>query len=85
MFVDVGGLDGLVHYSKISHKGPVNPAKHFKRVMRSMVVAIGFRLEEGRHLITIYSKDCLTSQGTPLGKGLLGLGRHSKEVGWITR
>ncbi len=23
MFVDVGGLDGLVHYSKISHKGAV--------------------------------------------------------------
>ncbi len=27
MFVDVGGVDGLVHYSEISYKGPVNPAK----------------------------------------------------------
>jgi len=30
MFVDVGGIDGLVHYSEISHKGPVNPAKYYK-------------------------------------------------------
>lgn len=29
MFVDVGGIDGLVHYSEISHKGPVNPSKYF--------------------------------------------------------
>ena len=29
MFVDVGGMDGLVHYSQISHKGPVNPSKYF--------------------------------------------------------
>jgi len=39
MFVDVGGLDGLVHYSKISHKGPVNPAKHFKEGDEVNVVA----------------------------------------------
>lgn len=25
MFVDVGGVDGLVHYSEISHKGHINP------------------------------------------------------------
>lgn len=25
MFVDVGGIDGLVHYSEISHKGHINP------------------------------------------------------------
>ncbi|MDX9814206.1 MAG: 30S ribosomal protein S1 [Sulfurimonas sp.] len=30
MFVDVGGIDGLVHYNEISHKGPVNPSKHYK-------------------------------------------------------
>jgi len=42
MFVDVGGLDGLVHYSKISHKGPVNPAKHFKEGDEVNVVAIDF-------------------------------------------
>lgn len=26
MFVDVMGVEGLVHYTEISHKGPVNPA-----------------------------------------------------------
>ncbi|WP_270991009.1 30S ribosomal protein S1 [Campylobacter upsaliensis] len=30
MFVDVGGIDGLVHYSEISYKGPVNPSSLYK-------------------------------------------------------
>ena len=30
MFVDVGGIDGLVHYSEISYKGPVNPGSLYK-------------------------------------------------------
>ncbi|MBK1993747.1 S1 RNA-binding domain-containing protein, partial [Campylobacter novaezeelandiae] len=30
MFVDVGGIDGLVHYSEISYKGPVNPNLFYK-------------------------------------------------------
>lgn len=30
MFVDVGGVDGLVHYNEISYKGPVNPSKYYK-------------------------------------------------------
>lgn len=30
MFVDVGGVDGLVHYSEISYKGPVNPKTLYK-------------------------------------------------------
>ncbi|EHE0240236.1 30S ribosomal protein S1 [Campylobacter jejuni] len=30
MFVDVGGVDGLVHYSEISYKGPVNPGTLYK-------------------------------------------------------
>ena len=30
MFVDVGGVDGLVHYSEISYKGPVNPNSLYK-------------------------------------------------------
>ncbi|EAI5647533.1 30S ribosomal protein S1 [Campylobacter fetus] len=30
MFVDVGGIDGLVHYSEISYKGPVNPNTIYK-------------------------------------------------------
>lgn len=30
MFVEVLGVEGLVHYTEISHKGPVNPAEHYK-------------------------------------------------------
>ncbi|EAH8208273.1 30S ribosomal protein S1 [Campylobacter upsaliensis] len=30
MFVDVGGIDGLVHYSEISYKGPINPSSLYK-------------------------------------------------------
>ena len=30
MFVDVGGVDGLVHYSEILYKGPVNPGSLYK-------------------------------------------------------
>ena len=30
MFVDVEGVEGLVHYTEISHKGPVNPSKLYK-------------------------------------------------------
>ena len=33
MFVDVGGVDGLVHYNEISYKGPVNPSNFTKRVI----------------------------------------------------
>lgn len=30
MFVEVQGVEGLVHYTEISHKGPVNPAVLYK-------------------------------------------------------
>lgn len=30
MFVDVQGVEGLVHYTEISYKGPVNPSKLYK-------------------------------------------------------
>ncbi len=49
MFVDVGGIDGLVHYSEISYKGPVNPAKHFSEGEEVVVKPISY--DEGkRHL-----------------------------------
>jgi len=49
MFVDVGGLDGLVHYSQISHKGPVNPAKYFSEGDEVNVVALDYDKKK-RHL-----------------------------------
>jgi len=49
MFVDVGGIDGLVHYSQISHKGPVNPAKYFEEGDEVNVVALEYDKKK-RHL-----------------------------------
>jgi small subunit ribosomal protein S1 len=49
MFVDVGGVDGLVHYNEISYKGPVNPAKLYKEGDNVTVKAIGYDKDK-RHL-----------------------------------
>ncbi len=49
MFVDVGGIDGLVHYSEISHKGPVNPSKYYKEGDEVKVVMLDFDKKK-RHL-----------------------------------
>jgi small subunit ribosomal protein S1 len=49
MFVDVGGVDGLVHYSQISHKGPVNPSKYFNEGDEVSVVALDYDKKK-RHL-----------------------------------
>lgn len=49
MFVDVGGVDGLVHYNEISYKGPVNPSKLYKEGDAIMVKAISYDKDK-RHL-----------------------------------
>ncbi len=49
MFVDVGGTDGLVHYSQISHKGPVNPSKYFEEGDVVKVIALDYD-KKNRHL-----------------------------------
>ncbi|MBL0686365.1 MAG: 30S ribosomal protein S1 [Sulfurospirillum sp.] len=49
MFVDVGGVDGLVHYSEISYKGPVNPSTIYSEGEVVPVKAIKYDKEK-RHL-----------------------------------
>ncbi|MDD2905279.1 MAG: 30S ribosomal protein S1 [Sulfurimonas sp.] len=49
MFVDVGGVDGLVHYNEISYKGPVNPSKLYKDGDVVAVKAIAYDKDK-RHL-----------------------------------
>jgi small subunit ribosomal protein S1 len=49
MFVDVGGVDGLVHYSEISYKGPVNPSNVYEEGEVVEVKAIKYD-QEKRHL-----------------------------------
>ena len=57
MFVDVGGIDGLVHYSQISHKGPVNPAKYYNEGDEVKVVMLDYDKKK-RHL-SLSIKDAL--------------------------
>jgi small subunit ribosomal protein S1 len=49
MFVDVGGVDGLVHYSEISYRGPVNPGAFYKEGDKVLVKAISYDKEK-KHL-----------------------------------
>jgi small subunit ribosomal protein S1 len=49
MFVDVGGVDGLVHYNEISYKGPVNPSKLYNEGETVTVKAINYDKDK-RHL-----------------------------------
>ncbi|MBN2963609.1 30S ribosomal protein S1 [Sulfurospirillum sp. T05] len=49
MFVDIGGVDGLVHYSEISYKGPVNPNTLYNEGDKVPVKAISYDKEK-RHL-----------------------------------
>jgi small subunit ribosomal protein S1 len=49
MFVDVGGIDGLVHYNEISYKGPVNPSKLYNEGDVVTVKAIAYDKDK-RHL-----------------------------------
>ncbi|WP_104697906.1 MULTISPECIES: 30S ribosomal protein S1 [unclassified Helicobacter] len=42
MFVSVNGVEGLVHYTEIAHRGPVNPSKLYKEGDRVQVKAISY-------------------------------------------
>ena len=42
MFVDIGGIEGLAHYTEISYKGPVNPCSIYKENDKVLVKVIGY-------------------------------------------
>lgn len=42
MFVDLGGIDGLVNYNEISYKGPVNPANYFNEGDTVSVIVLSY-------------------------------------------
>ena len=48
MFVAVDDVEGLVHYTEITHKGPVNPAKFYKEGDAVKVKVIAFDEEKNR-------------------------------------
>ncbi|GAA6863568.1 30S ribosomal protein S1 [Helicobacter pylori] len=53
IFVEVKGVEGLVHYSEISHKGPVNPEKYYKESDEVCVKAIAYDAEKRRLSLSI--------------------------------
>ncbi len=53
IFVEVKGIEGLVHYSEISHKGPVNPKKYYKEGDEVYVKAIAYDAEKRRLSLSI--------------------------------
>ncbi|MDR2151967.1 MAG: S1 RNA-binding domain-containing protein [Helicobacteraceae bacterium] len=48
MFVEANGVEGLVHYTEISHKGPINPAAHYKEGDKIFVKMVGYDKEKNR-------------------------------------
>lgn len=42
MFVDLGGIDGLVNYNEISYKGPVNPANYYAEGDTVSVIVLSY-------------------------------------------
>lgn len=48
MFVEVEGLEGLVHYTEMSHRGPVNPATFAQVGDRVHVKVLGYDEEKRR-------------------------------------
>jgi len=53
MFVDVGGIDGLVSYNEISYKGPVNPALYFEEGDEVEVVVKNYDKEKNHLALSV--------------------------------
>ncbi|MGP1579578.1 MAG: 30S ribosomal protein S1 [Wolinella sp.] len=53
MFVEVEGIEGLVHYTEISFQGPVNPAKLYKEGDMIKVKAIAYDEERKRLSLSV--------------------------------
>jgi small subunit ribosomal protein S1 len=53
MFVDIGGVDGLVNYNEISYKGPVNPSKYYNEGDEVVVVIKDYNKEKGHLSLSI--------------------------------
>ena len=72
MFVDVGGVDGLVHYSEISYKGPVNPNTLYKEGDKVVVKAINY--DEGKKHLSLSIKAIMSDPWDEIKDKDCGLG-----------
>ncbi len=68
MFVDVGGVDGLVHYSEISYKGPVNPANIYSEGEEVEVKVIKY--DEQKRYLSLSIKAALSDPWDDLAEQL---------------
>lgn len=59
MFVDMGGVDGLVNYNEISYRGPVNPSQYFEEGEVVEVVIKSYNKEKGHLSLSI--KDAMSN------------------------
>ncbi len=53
LFVEIGAVEGLVHFTEISYKGPVNPAKAYKVGEKIQVKPIEYNEEKNRLSLSI--------------------------------
>ncbi|MGB0990696.1 MAG: S1 RNA-binding domain-containing protein, partial [Halarcobacter sp.] len=53
MFIDLGGIDGLVNYNEISYKGPVNPSAYYKEGDEVIAVMKSYDKEKGHLSLSI--------------------------------
>ena len=53
MFVDLGGIDGLVNYNEISYKGPVNPSAYYKEGDEVIAIMKSYDKEKGHLSLSI--------------------------------
>ncbi len=53
LFVEIGAVEGLVHFTEISYKGPVNPAKAYKVGDKVQVKPIEYNEEKNRLSLSI--------------------------------
>ena len=53
MFVDMGGIDGLVKYDEISYKGPVNPSQYYREGDAVSVVVKSYDKEKDHLSLSI--------------------------------
>ena len=53
MFVDVEGVEGVVHYTEFSHKGPVNPSKIYKEGDKVSVKILSYDKDKRRLALSI--------------------------------
>lgn len=68
VFVDIDNVEGLIHYTELSHKGPVNPQKYFKVGDELEVKILGY--DEGKKRLTLSLKALMSDPWQEIGNTL---------------